>query len=1064
VKQATSFCRYGISCSLLLLGRLLAAELQMTDAPTLALPQPGACQLRVLSPTMLELVRVNTKPPNPASVDSWDFVDSSFQFIAPLLDQVTVLVNGSSVSVQQAGFRRRPLYAPLKQRDLRIDNSLFLQLATPLADNDVVEVLSVDNVLWPADMLFTANVAPFRQSPVIHINQTGYVPIWVKKAMVGYYVGSLGELDIPTAQGFQLVDASTGVQVYQGALIQRPDVGYLYTPTPYQKVYEADFSSFITPGEYRLVVPGLGASAPFLIDDGVAMAFARTYALGLYHQRCGTSNALPFTRFTHGECHTNLADVPSPQSAFAFTWAAVAQGTADYANNPRHTAPRLKDEASQLYPFVNTGKIGVRGGHHDAGDYSKYTINSAGLVHILMFAVDAFQDVADLDNLGLPESGDGISDLLQEAKWEADFLAKLQEADGGFYFLVYPRNRRYENNVLPDHGDPQVVWPKNTAVTAAGVAALAQCASSPRFQQQYPAEAALYLQKARLGWQFLTNAIALFGKDGAYQKITHYGDNFMHDDELAWAACEMFLATGEPQYQQKLFEWFPNPSNPNTYRWGWWRMSECWGNAIRSYATAVRSGRLTTNQIDATYLARCETEVKAGGNDQSLRSRQNAYGTSFPEDTKHVRGAGWYFSTAQAFDLTAAHQFDPSYEHGVAILGNLHYEAGCNPVNVSYVTGLGWKRQREIVHQYAQNDSRVLPPSGLPLGSIQSNFDFLAPYGSELGALCFPQDNVGTAPYPFYDRWADSYNVTTEFVIVDQARSLASTAYLAALTPLKTQAWSQGQAQIMGLPLEISTNASVTATLEAPGLDLTNARIVWEARDHEPVFGTNFTFAPMSHGAQWVEVEIQLPDGRRVFAATNFFATNGLPTLSVVADTAVMVEDDLNPVVFTFTRDADTSAALAVNFRFSGTATKFNDYRRPQGDMPEFVVFPAGASSATLTILPVNDAAFEGPESIILTLLPNTAYNVGIPNTTTIVIADNDLWITGFTMNSANGVTLTWASVPGKTYRVACLNSLADTVWVDLTQDIVALDAMTSWTDLNSATTPQRFYRIYLVR
>src|SRR5205809_2926494 len=90
---------------------------------------------------------------------------------------------------------------------------------------------------------------------------------------------------------------------------------------------------------------------------------------------------------------------------------------------------------------------------------------------------------------------------------KADFLAKMQDADGGFYFLVYPRDREYEYDVLPDQGDPQVVWPKTTAVTAAAVGALAQTASSPRFRQQYPATAALYLQKAQLGWNFLTNAI-----------------------------------------------------------------------------------------------------------------------------------------------------------------------------------------------------------------------------------------------------------------------------------------------------------------------------------------------------------------------------------------------------------------------------------------------------------------------------------------------------------------------------------------------------------------------------
>src|SRR6266404_1133628 len=202
--------------------------------------------------------------------------------------------------------------------------------------------------------------------------------------------------------------------------------------------------------------------------------------------------------------------------AYPFTWTTVV-GYANTLNqnNPPQVAAALTSPTAQLFPFVNQASIDVSGGHHDAGDYSKYTINSASLVHYLMFAADSLAGVASLDNLGLPESGDGISDVLQEAKWESDYLTKMQDADGGFYFLVYPQNREYENDVLPDHSDRQVVWPKNTAATAAAVAALAECASSPRFKQQYPAAASLYLQKAQLGWQFLTNAIARHGTAGA---------------------------------------------------------------------------------------------------------------------------------------------------------------------------------------------------------------------------------------------------------------------------------------------------------------------------------------------------------------------------------------------------------------------------------------------------------------------------------------------------------------------------------------------------------------------
>ena len=830
-------------------------------------PRAAESGLRILSPTLLELTRVNTKQPDPSRVESWDFIAASGAASLPSPAQFSVLADGRSITVEAVGFKRRPLYAPLARRDLRIDNRLYLRLARPLKDRQTVRVENPDGTLWPARMKFTATLDQRRESAAIHVNQEGYAPALPKKAMIGYYLGSFGEMDIPSAAGFSLVDATSGATVFHGPLHARRDVGYTYLPTPYQQVLEADFTSFTTPGKYRLAVNGLGTSLPFVIDDGLPMNLTRAYALGLYHQRCGTANTLPYTRHTHGICHSAPAEVPLPQSDFASAWSAIASGNGDCASNPRHTAPRLANAAAQLYPFIRTGRIDVSGGHHDAGDYSKYTIDSALLIHALVFAADAFPGAGALDNLGLPESGDGRSDLLQEAKWEADFLAKMQDSDGGFYFLVYPRNRKYEDNVLPDHGDPQIVWPKNTSATAAAVAALAQTASSPLFKAQFPAAAASYLEKARLGWDFLAAAIAKHGKDGAYQKLTHYGDTFMHDDELAWAACEMFLATGDATYQQQLIKWY-DPASPATLKWSWQRLFESYGCAARSYAFAARTKRLDASQLDTAYLAKCTAQIIAAGDDALARSQANAYGTSFELEAKRIKAGGWYFSGDRALDLTVAQQLSPRPEYLDAILTNLNYETGCNPVNRPYITGLGAQRQCEVVSQYAENDRRVLPPSGLPLGNIQTGFAKLNNYGGELTALTFPSDNATEAPFPFYDRWADSFNVTTEAVVVNQARGLACTAALAAASGLREQRWNSASAQITAPQGYASANRPVTVSLHAASIDLSDAVILWEVQNHEPAFGgATFTFTPANSGEQWVEAEAHWPDGRRVFAA-----------------------------------------------------------------------------------------------------------------------------------------------------------------------------------------------------
>src|SRR5438067_5661895 len=127
-------------------------------------------------------------------------------------------------------------------------------------------------------MILTARNDPMRWSPAIHVNQTGYIPGSSKKAIVGYYLGSLGELDLQPMSPedgkagpasavkpltFKLLDQQSHKEVFTGSLSPRSDQGFPFDC--YQRVFEADFSTFKAVGQFQLFVPGLGVSVPFFI-------------------------------------------------------------------------------------------------------------------------------------------------------------------------------------------------------------------------------------------------------------------------------------------------------------------------------------------------------------------------------------------------------------------------------------------------------------------------------------------------------------------------------------------------------------------------------------------------------------------------------------------------------------------------------------------------------------------------------------------------------------------------------------------------------------------------------
>src|SRR4051812_40052650 len=92
---------------MLLFQSAIAAELVISDDAPLQMPAPGAHQLRVLTPTLLELTLITTKAADPARVQQWDFIDAAGTPRLPNARTLVVSANGKSNAVKTVGFKRR---------------------------------------------------------------------------------------------------------------------------------------------------------------------------------------------------------------------------------------------------------------------------------------------------------------------------------------------------------------------------------------------------------------------------------------------------------------------------------------------------------------------------------------------------------------------------------------------------------------------------------------------------------------------------------------------------------------------------------------------------------------------------------------------------------------------------------------------------------------------------------------------------------------------------------------------------------------------------------------------
>jgi len=108
-----------------------------------------------------------------------------------------------------------------------------------------------------------------------------------------------------------------------------------------------------------------------------------------------------------------------------------------------------------------------------------------------------------------------------------------------------------------------------------------------------------------------------------------------------------------------------------------------------------------------------------------------------------------------------------------------------------------------------------------------------------------------------------------------------------------------GQGAIAGVPAQISTNTPLTVTLQVPGMDLSAARVVWEARARNRLWHKLHLRATTDRGSGGSRSAVA--DGRRAFAVANLFAADDLPTVTITSTDTTATEGATDTASFTLT-------------------------------------------------------------------------------------------------------------------------------------------------------------------
>ncbi len=584
----------------------------------------------------------------------------------------------------------------------------YIKLAQPLKHGEKVS-LNGKTVLR-----YNKNIP----SPVFKLNQVGNGMNQKRKyAYLGAWLGNAGALPLKHLAGktFELRRSSDGKTVYKGILKMRRDDPKYQGNIPFtgEEVLELDYSSFNTCGKYYFYVDSIGRSMDFVIGSETLNEAFYIHARGLYHKRCGIAKAQPFTAWTSQACHSSVIRGRFPGNAGHYRKGRAGRnyGFFDIKENP------IEVKAFDLikeYQIYKNETLTAPGGWHDAADYDRrpYHLRIVNdLATVYLMKSENFID----GQLNIPESGNGIPDILDEAAWGLKHLLAVQEKNGGVGTWFETTGHPGPGEGLPDK-DKRTYYV--SAPSRNGTLEYASAASTLALalkKANVVRETEKYLDSAKKAWLFAMNPrnrlVSWFRLKN--RMIFYCEEPYLNAENLLKAGANLYILTGKRTYIDPVLN--EHKRLKETFRKDFWRWS------VLSWMI------LELHPVKELAHLQKEYRTVILQNAEKMLSEQE---TAYPYRTLwHAPHAGWvhamswgnYHPLRRAATLIAAHKLtgEDKFLQGAYLANDFHN--GANAPGRTMTSGLG----------------KVYPAAFLDLVSYADNAgEFvpgITPYGNTFG-------------------------------------------------------------------------------------------------------------------------------------------------------------------------------------------------------------------------------------------------------------------------------------------------------------------------------------------